>query len=559
MADLPRIERPQRRIPAPGELDGIGMVSRGMRAGTRLNPDGMTVVAPKIDVRGFVDEARGGAAVGESVRAIGGATMRLATEQAQAVADRQLREARRGLRGIESEMAAALAGEPDEEKYPAILNAHLEKAQQYIDSSKMLGDAKLSATEDLADWQVQQRHNVAMMQARRSFQRAGESLRADIIEAQGSKDFARARAILASPEAEKWLPADARARQMQEIDLDEEAAIKRATREAVVADAGATPEMWLERNPEPGDMDPDDWRAGQSMARQVLSTQVSDASDAVADGLATGDIQTEQDIEKVAGGRLRPAAMADAKEMLKKLQSEQWRAKNLGEAGVTKNFGLLLDEVDKYDKAKDTDGSQYAGLVFRIKTLMPEELRGEITQPLARKWNPGAGPEPPETLRSFVKDTLRDWYGDGKFGVTKKQVMNETTFRSEWVDDPPKRDAAAARRAKAEMAMAKWLRENPDATVDQTKDAMIKASGAALLPGDVDRMLRKPGPAEPIKPEAKVEEMRAKYKPVPPPTAKPAVRETSESGGWGVGLPDGPPEISTALLGDIPPEPPFSE
>lgn len=530
------------------------MIGRGLgQAGGRLNPNGLTAQAPLIDARGFIDEARGMASVGRSIQDIGGATMRLAEEQAQAVAKRQFWDTRRQIGSIQTEMGAALAAEPDEQKWPEILESHLDRARGLVNETQMMATAKEDASEYLAGWETEQRHNVSILHAKRSFARARESMQADLTDSVAKKNFGDARAIVESPQAEKYMGRDWVASAAANIDQAEQVAIARDRREAVEQDAAATPDMWLERNPEPGDMDPDDWQAGQAMARRVISARVSDAADEIGDGIATGKIKTAQDVEAVAAGRLGPSALERAKEDLRKMQSDAWRAENLSEKGVTKNFGLLLSEVDKYDKAADADGSKYARLVWQIKTMMPEELRGEITQPLARKWNPASGPDAPEPLRGFVRDTLRNWFDDGKFGQTKKRVplapedrgWYKGTPEQKWVEDPVARDAAAARRGEAEMEMAKWLQENPTATIKEAKEQLLRSSSAALLPGDVSSLLRRPAPAAPVEDVgARLKEINARV--------KPGDFTDPGTGNADIQFPAGPGEIDPSLLPAIP-------
>jgi hypothetical protein len=521
MADLPKLERPKRRIAQPGELDGISMLGRSMgQAGARYNPDAMTVTAPLIDARGFVDEARGMAQVGQAAREIGGATMRLAVEQARAVADRQVRDARRALGTVQTEMGAALASEPDEQKYGEILETQLERARAVVRDTPMMADAKLAADDYLAEWETQQRHNVTMMQARRSFDRARESRMADVTEAVNRNDFAAARAAISDDQAGLYLGKDRVAGLMGDIDRAEKNHMIRARREAVEADASAAPYLWMERHPEPGDMEPDDWFAGQSAARRVIAAQTDAAASDIGDAMVTGDIKTSDDVERVAAGRLRPAALAEAQANLKKWQSDAWRGENLSEAGVTKNFGLLLDEVDKYDKSKDPDGARYAGLVMKAKALMPEGLRDDVLRPLTRKWDPGSAPEAPEPMSAFVRETFRNWFDDGKFGRTQKEVPLQPTddgwypgtTRKKLIDDPPARDAAAARRAQAQITMSEWLKANPNASIKEVKNQLLQSSSASLLPSDVNTLLRRPGPAAPAAdPAARIKEIGDKF------------------------------------------------
>jgi len=502
MAEIQRIARPQRRIPQPGELDSISRA--GQAAGNvRMNPDGITVRAPGIDARGFIDEARGTAMVGAGVADVGGAMRRLGEEQARAVADRQARDAQGMLGQVETALATAIASEPDELKWGDILETHLQQGRKAIESQKMMSVAKTAALDGLTRWEAQQRHQVTIRQAQQSFANAGRAIKADVIRRQDANNFGGAREVLESEQARLYLGEDVVASQIGQLGRAEKSAASRIQREAVEADAAAVPEMWLERNPEPGDMDPDDWSAGQSMARRVISTRVQDASAELGDAMARGDVKSSDDIKQVADGRLGDAAIADAEKHLRNMQSDAWRAENLGEKGVTKNFGALLADADNYQKEADPTGSEYAKLVLNIKTLLPEELRGEITGPLSRKWNPSTTPDAPEPLRAMVRETLGNWYDEGKFGKTKRRVPLTPEDRGwyvgtpeqKWEVDPIARDAAVEKRGAAAMKIQQWLKAHPDADASETKKAILSASNAALLPNDVSTLLRRPPPA----------------------------------------------------------------
>lgn len=552
MADLKKLSRASRKIPTADDLD---MITRAAAAGTnvRVDPRAMEVTAPQIEVRGFLDEARGAAAIGQGLEVVGDSTMRLAEEHGKLVALNQGYEADDELGMIETDLATAISREPDELKWGEILNAHLEKAKTEVLSKPRLGIAQQQVAAAHSRWAQQQRHNVMVQQARRTLDKGRENIAGKYTRLVGEKDFQAARNLADDPQVREVMGEDWAATATVKANEAEQVSAARDRRDAIEQDAAATPDMWLERNPEPGDMDPDDWQAGQAMARRVISARVSDAADEIGDGIATGKIKTAQDIEATAAGRLGPAALERAKEDLRKMQSDAWRAENLSEKGVTKNFGLLLSEVDKYDKAADADGSKYARLVWQIKTLMPEELRGEITQPLARKWNPASGPDAPEPLRGFVRDTLRNWFEDGKFGQTRKlrplapgdAGYYDGTEAMKWVDDPPARDAAAARRGEAEMEMAKWLKENPTATIKEAKEHLLRSSSASLLPSDVSSLLRRPAPAAPV------EDVGARLKQINA-RVKPAEYVDPGTGNADLQFPTGPGEIDPSLLPAIP-------
>lgn len=458
-----------------------------------------------IDGRAFAAGAAAGASIGAAVSSLGQAGLQIARVQSEMVNRRRVLEADGMMVQREADIAKLISGEPDEMKWAGIAEKEAKASEKLWLTEDLSPDAKEAVAMKSMAWRAGLVRQAAMSSVDRSQKNlAGEYEKRRLMAAEaGDVDLANRQ----TDEAEQagLLSPDVAERQRMHSKATAEARIAEARRDSVVSDAAAAPGIWLERNPAPGDMDVEDWQAGQSAARGVLRVQTTDAASEIGDLLSSGDIKSESDVERVAAGRLSPAALSEAKADLRKMQSDAWRSENLSEKGVTKNFGILLNEVEKYDKEKDPDGSKYASLVWRIKSTMPEELRGEITQPLSRKWTPGTGPDAPEPVRGFVKDTLSNWYKDGKFGATKKKVplteedagWHTGTKEQKWVDDPPARDAAAARRGEAELEMQKWLKAHPEASIKEAKDQLLRSSSASLLPGDVNSLLRRPAPQPP--------------------------------------------------------------
>ncbi len=503
------------RVPRPG-APAMDPGARGFRV--NLGSVIQAQQAPVLNERAFAVGA--GANIGAGLQNAGGALLQISEAQARIVNRKRELEADGMMVERETAIANLIASEPDERKWGMIAEKEAAASEKLWLSDDLSPDARDAIQAKSMLW----RQRLVSETTRASFERSLSDLGAEYekrrMMAVEAGDLSMAHRQIDAAEADGLLAPD-RA-EMLRIRSKEvvEAKQREWRREQIESAAADDPDGWLAENQEPGRMDIDDWQAGQATARRVQSARVDAAATEIGDAMATGDVKSVNDIERIAAGRLSPAALADAKSNLEKLQSDAWRSENLSEAGVTKNFGLLLSEVERYDKAQDPDGSKYAGLVFRVKTLMPEELRGEITQPLARKWNPGNGPDAPEPIKGLVRETLRNWFDDGKFGVTRKRVplapedpgYYPSTKEMKWVDDPPARDAAATRRAQAEMEMSKWLKENPNASAKEAKEQLLRSSTAALLPGDVSALLRKPPPAAPaVDPATRLKEIGMRF------------------------------------------------
>lgn len=477
---------------------------------------------PQIDGRAFA--IADAANVGQGLAAVGGAAMQVAEAQARLYNRQKVLEADGMMVERKAEISNLISNEPDPRKWVGIAEREAMNSEKLWLTDDLSPDAKDEIQAKSMMW----RSNVLAETNTATTRQLAENVVGEYekrrIAAVDVGDGALAIAQVDAMERDGLIGQD-RAEMLRIRSREGAEARQREARiTAIETDAAATPEMWLERNQEPGDMSPDEWQVGQSTARRVIAARTDAAASEIGDALASGDVKTVEDIERIAGGRLKPAALAEAKQQFQKMQSDAWRAEQLGEAGVTKNFGLLLSEAEKYDKASDPDGSKYAGLVFKIKTLMPEELRGEITQPLSRKWNPGNGPDAPVPIKSFINETLRNWYADGKFGALGRVEMirpNDPDFdpikgvwgqEKRFVEVPKMRDEAAAKRGQAQMEMDKWLKDNPNASIEDAKKQMLKSTAPALLPVDVNKLLKKPAPSGPtVDPATRIREIGTKF------------------------------------------------
>jgi hypothetical protein len=95
------------------------------------------------------------------------------------------------------------------------------------------------------------------------------------------------------------------------------------------------------------------------------------------------------------------------------------------------------------------------------------------------------------------------------------------------------------------MEMAKWLKENPTATIKEAKEHLLRASAAALLPGDVSSLLRRPAPAAPV------EDVGARLKAINA-RVKPSDYVDPGTGNADLQFPTGPGDIDPSLLPPIP-------
>lgn len=302
MADLPKLDRPQRRISQPSELDGITMLGRTLgQAGSRYNPDGMTVRAPLIDARGFIDEARGMASVGRSVAEIGQATQQLASQEAKAIAERQLLDVQDGLDALEVELATSLGQEPDENKWRDILTDHTGKASALLQQEGIMADAKLAGEQAIKRWIRRQEFHTTQAKTRRSFSRVAESLSGRVETLLDRENFADAAALVGSEQARLYLGEDWQARSAVRINQARENSVKLATAEAEKAEwnavssaAIADPIGWKREHPTAWEGKEQLWARARNVADEAQRQGEADALTDLANAIATGEMTVDR-------------------------------------------------------------------------------------------------------------------------------------------------------------------------------------------------------------------------------------------------------------------------
>jgi len=557
----------------------------------------------KIDPKGFIVEGIGGAQLGEGLQKGAGAIDKMAAEMARSVNNRRVMEAENRMIEGTQEIAEKVASEPDDTKWVKLASEQADAFQKQILTKDLSPDAHEEINQKWIRWKSYTVRET--MQAAFARSRESEALEFDV----RRQTFAEA----GNPEAADAQTDEAVSKGLiskgvgakQKAHTKEVAKAKQEQRQVnqTRMEAAADPDTWLKENQQP----PEDpvgysaWRHGQSAAREVKGVWTRSASDEIADALAGPDApkMTDQDIEKIAAGRLSDAALGHQKELLKQVQNAKWKAENFSEDGVAKNYAALLEESDKF-KGKRGDpkaDDEYARLHSRIKVLLPEGLRGEVTEPLNRKYTGEGGPKAAAPVKDFIGDTLKSWYNDGRFndmrvgGITKKvpyapdeagytgdKVYDAATgtyvVKMKEVENPPGRDAARLNYGRAQLHMDQWLKDHPEATFPEAKNEMLKATNAALLPKDVDALMKKPAPATPpagVDFEAikrrltpgMVEPVASVPPGVEPPKLKPKTKKEREIEGAEdqarrnqmrtIPLPEGAGEIGDSLL------PPFSE
>ena len=376
MATLRRLNRPTRKLPT---AEGLDAITRAAQQGSAIqyDPRAMTVTSPQIDVRGFLDEARGTAAIGQGVASLGTATLKLAEEQGRAVAFTQKLDAEAELGAIETELATAIMSQPDELQWGGILEQHLEKARSQVLSKPRLGIAQEEVMAAHSRWEKQQRHNVTMQQARRSFDRVREGISAKATKLRSNKDFAGLAAMAEDPEVAKWIGEDNAASIGAQAKADYEAEVEKTKFEGNLAIINKDPWGWEEANKEPWEDDSVMWTRLKNAADARKGEITTDSVDRTINSIVSGDIKVPEQIKNLKDPGLTPRIkeqlMADIGKY-NQLASDQEKAAN-GE----KNWLNLWKKVRAWEGGpSDKAALEYYEMSRDIRYGVPDDQQGKL-------------------------------------------------------------------------------------------------------------------------------------------------------------------------------------
>ena len=239
------------------------------------------------------------------------------------------------------------------------------------------------------------------------------------------------------------------------------------------------------------------------IVRGQRRNQFLDAQTKVMDGLATAAADPENpkaafaeaDVDRVAPKGLSPSERAALKEIVSRNYSEAARAAASKPSVIRERFGKLLDLAAKFDPAK-TGGveSQKTRDLFQYimmeSALLPENLRGEVTQPVSKLWRTGA-PEIDTTIKGYINESLQDLYDNGGFGSTSSTIPDpaDPKYRTIKSVDVEGQKKARAAFADARIAMTEWANNNPKATRPDATAALLGIALKGMTKEDANKIL----------------------------------------------------------------------
>jgi hypothetical protein len=423
----------------------------------------------QVDPRGFVVAAQQVGAIGQAIAGEGQAIMAIRLKQNEAISIRKEYEANTSMQMAQDQINSDLELEPDETKWAGIAEKHSTALRDSLLKQHLSPDARDAISMKMDSWQRRASLAVTINSAKRSNDKVKDAGAAMRIKLANQGDIPGALRQAETEHGAGFMSAE-------ELEIERERLKKLAERNKVnqvysflLANPGA---FLAEPDKHTQGMDAQTRDGLINQARQAKGQAESEEVDTFTDRMADGEFKTLTDLQSALPETMRPAIRRQLEGMLLRSQEPGIKAKL--EADAPQNFARFSDAVDGYNAESDPDGIRYAQIVMAVKQAMPMELRGEILGPLYRK-RPGAVSdiEPPEPLKSTVRDIITTMFEAEAFGKYKVETPGATQYDKPTIKEDAKAKAAAyAKKGTAMIYMSKWLAANPEATTDKAFEAV---------------------------------------------------------------------------------------
>lgn len=467
-----------------------------MQAAGRLGKAGMM---PDINPAPFVAEAGALDAVGRAVTQAGGILEAHAMKRMEAKNDADLADAELALKNEQADFENWKMENPNPDTWgPEWERRGHEALQTQLSNEHLSRSGREALALQGKRWLGNSLLDVSRDSTKATYARAASSVRAEYERAVAAGDFAGAEAAAAKGEEKGYFfPHQAQA--MREGIVEKQKEFKRDAEANV---ALSDPEGWLAHNKKPAEgQSVHDYMAIRNVAEGAARDDFHNAQKDMADFMATNPLATPEAVASAAGGRLRPGELAVWQgEAAKRLDATE-KARRASPEFIRQKYGELLDKAEQFSKSDanvmDPKAREvYADLHMQALQL-PENLRGEITGPLERKWRQ----EPPKiegTVKEYVQESLKDFFNQGAFGALEKRVPKvpgdegylsyKPDFKT--ITDVEGRAKAQMARADATLGMEQWMKANPKATRAEATAELYRQSGGVLRMDEASKLLK---------------------------------------------------------------------
>ncbi|MDB6133748.1 MAG: hypothetical protein JWM59_1991 [Verrucomicrobiales bacterium] len=462
--------------------------------------------AALINARGFIVADQSAGNIGQAVEQEGHAMTALRIKANEAVDIQKEKGADGDMDAEEIEISRAIAAEPDETKWKDIAAKRMNDLSAKVLRNDLSPDARTAINFNLDRWRKRLTAVTDLHSSERSLKKAGKAIedRLDIAEVRQDPaafernlgDYKRFGGITDEGIELRRLKFAETGKRLQ---LAAKAERFNVTQNLAIARTRALGEEAALRELKDGtlgaDLDASDKERVRGAIQQTERGQFADTQASILDAIATGKIQTEAGIDAAAPKTLRPADREFLKNKLRKDFSESAKLEAAKPEVIRERFGRLLDAADKFDAEAlggvSSEEARNAFVSIGLEALLlPEDLRGNITGPLDKKWRGSL--ELDTSTKSYITEAVQDLYDNGAFGPISKDVKVTRSDNSEvWEKqaDVEGQKKARSLHADAMIALNKWVEQNPNATREEATQAIYGLSGHSMRLDDAARIL----------------------------------------------------------------------
>lgn len=408
----------------------------------------------RLDVNAFTAPAQGTAAIGEGIQKIGGAMAELFEKKR--VADDVNAEHAFALmtEKANNEIAAAVASEPDETKHADIATSRMAQLESDVAEMNLPPATKKSIDFKFQMNQERVAGGIKLNAARQSIGRAQTNIQDIVNRAAFTQDDALAESTLTNAvdaglitPVQKDNAMSGYYKQVEVYKKQEEARAMDAHKVNVAAQANAVPLKDVEKHIDSLGIPADQKVSLKNYAQAVNHDGVTRMAGSIADGMATGEIWNEYELDATYGHSpfMTPGIRESFKENIQKADILKQRMAKQGAQGV-ENFVRTYTAALNWSPDKSEESQRdFSNRIADAKLTVPDDLVGEVTALLHAKF----GAEPPKDgskrtkVQSAVSKTIAEKFQarlkpleQAVARVPKEKDPQTREWRTRSVDDP---------------------------------------------------------------------------------------------------------------------------
>lgn len=282
-----------------------------------------------------------------------------------------------------------------------MLHAQFEAEEKYSPVARQALDMEMK------DWRGKTAIRINADAAKATFQKAREMDNAEYMRLVDAGRWDEARGVI---EGSKYIPADDKVRAALELRDKRQAADEQAAIDNEVFTMSQDPRRWLQESksstPKTAkEMQRMEWL--KNRAQGILQDQTTEATDEILNGLvtsqSTGRVMSEEDIERMANGRLSPYALAKLKGESASMIDGAEKARRATPEYQKQTFGRIDAAIREFDPNAANADDKLVDILGGIAQL-GEGLAPEMRKRLDAKRNPTPADQ---TIHDIAEDRLK--------------------------------------------------------------------------------------------------------------------------------------------------------